>query len=362
MVDLVDIPNITSQELELLEAIGFQKREALKAADAFVVVAEMEHANEMLHLTDRAPSLEEVEGWIAYCREDVAPNSIDSNLKEAASEAVSEGKVAPEQAQREEDDIELMLAEAPIAIPLPSKALTLAKINVRNVAEGTMLSACDASIEVKVTSDQAQNQEMGEKGKVPLKKTPLHTPTRKVAPEQREESAQGVDKTRVRTMEKFMEEGGNVAPLTVNKPNVSKMVLAETNKGVSRESRRYIRGVLHNQKERAYIGSVAFLVVWVTCWLPFIGLALFFLDTEGMWWAKYSPAIWILSAFIYFAFALKVNCPVCRQRQFFPKACVKHRNAHKISGLGLMLPTAMHIFLFKWARCIFCGTSLRYKE
>lgn len=286
MTSLADIPNITHQQLELLEATGFNSHKSLSAASSATVLAEFAQANEVLSLNFDLPEQAQVEDWILFCKRSL----------EAA--AAAEG------------------------VELVSEA-------VREV--GTFRPSQQVSHERP-------------------KKRPTSTPELRV------------DKTRVRTMDTFTREGGNVAPLEAVKPNISKMTLANTNKGVSRHSRRYIRGVLHNQKTKAMIGALAFVTFWVTCWLPLIGFAMFYFDPDQFWWGQYTPAIWLFSAFCYLVFARKTNCPVCRHRQFVPKACVKHKTAHRISGLGLMLPTALHMILFRWARCIFCGTSLRYKE
>ncbi len=456
MQNLADISEISSQQLELLEAAGFQSKEALGKADPADVYTELKRANEFLKLSSETPEQAEVEIWIAQCAgtelkktegkskdkiEDKSEHSQSSKSED--SQSLSDEVLESQHSEHLEDYVQ----QVECAIPLPPEAFKKAGIALSEVAMAKMLSQCDEHDEVKVSkqaevapaqrSQQDENLSQSESQKhwpegafailpedalteeevdletdreaqLPVESGEMVEPTPVSTAEeaklkQMEENhphaesttdtdseeymnppnenrelsesnkyngaasrsatpTLGVDASRVRTMEQFQEETNQMPKTAHAEASLSKMTRAETNKGISRSSRRYIRGVLHNQKAKAYFGAAGFIVFWLTCWLPLIGLGLYLLDTKHFGWALYTPAIWLLSLILYFGFALKTSCPVCRQKQFFPKACVKHKNAHKIAGLGLMLPAALHIVLFRWARCIFCGTSLRYKE
>ena len=435
MLDIADISEISSQQLELLEAAGFQSKEALAKADAAHVYAELKRANEFLKLNSKNPELAEIEIWITRCRGRESKKTEDS---QSQSDEVSE--------RQNGENVEDYVQQVECAIPLPPEAFEAADIGLNDVTVANMLNQCDEHDEVKVSkqtvgapaqrsqqdeklsqsesqnnwpeeafailpedalrekkdietdreaNSPVENEEMKESTPSPMaeeveleqmEKNHSHAEStvdtdseefmnppneNRELSESRKQSVDtprskaptlGVDASRVRTMEQFQEETSQMPKTAHTEASLSKMTRAETNKGISRSSRRYIRGVLHNQKAKAYFGAAGFIVFCFTCWLPLIGLGLYLLDTKHFGWTLYTPAIWLLSLILYFGFALKTSCPVCRQKQFFPKACVKHKNAHKIAGLGLMLPAALHIVLFRWARCIFCGTSLRYKE
>jgi hypothetical protein len=41
---------------------------------------------------------------------------------------------------------------------------------------------------------------------------------------------------------------------------------------------------------------------------------------------------------------------------------LKNRKAHHIPVLGYVFAVAVHIVLFRWFRCTYCGTPVRLKE
>jgi len=82
------------------------------------------------------------------------------------------------------------------------------------------------------------------------------------------------------------------------------------------------------------------------------------LDKEMFFWAPYTILLLFVGVLIYFMFTGKASCPICNQKQFAPKNCLKHRDAHKLPVIGYMLPTALHAIYYRWFKCIFCGTSV----
>ena len=70
------------------------------------------------------------------------------------------------------------------------------------------------------------------------------------------------------------------------------------------------------------------------------------------------PAVGIF----YLICTSRAKCPVCGQRQFLPKNTRKNKKAHHFPLLGYIIPTALQALLFKWFRCVHCGTSIRLKE
>ena len=164
-------------------------------------------------------------------------------------------------------------------------------------------------------------------------------------------------------MDEFREKGGKVAPLVRSEgSDLTKMTRSETNKGVKPESRRYVRGVLHKEPGSVLVSSFALLLSFVLVIVGLAGIPLVLWDKEQFFWAIYSPSLIVVAFLVWFFIARKGSCPVCRQRQYSPKACFKHVKAHRIPFLGYMISTAIHVILFNWFRCIFCGTSIRIKE
>ncbi|HEX7262157.1 MAG TPA: hypothetical protein VF258_10110, partial [Luteolibacter sp.] len=64
----------------------------------------------------------------------------------------------------------------------------------------------------------------------------------------------------------------------------------------------------------------------------------------------------------YLIWGMHGSCRVCGQKLFVPRMCLKNSKAHQIRGLGHIVPVCLHILLFKWFRCTYCGTPIRLKK
>jgi len=66
-------------------------------------------------------------------------------------------------------------------------------------------------------------------------------------------------------------------------------------------------------------------------------------------------------AFLFFGVGTG-RCRICGQGQFMPRACRRNAKAHHVPLLGYIIPTALHMLVFRWFRCTYCGTPVRLKE
>ncbi len=55
----------------------------------------------------------------------------------------------------------------------------------------------------------------------------------------------------------------------------------------------------------------------------------------------------------------KARCRICSCHLFYSRNCVKNRKAHSIPGLGKTASLAVHLLLFQWFRCMYCGTAIK---
>jgi hypothetical protein len=55
----------------------------------------------------------------------------------------------------------------------------------------------------------------------------------------------------------------------------------------------------------------------------------------------------------------KARCRICSCHLFYSRDCVKNRKAHHIFGLGFTASLALHLLIFQWFRCMYCGTAIR---
>ncbi|RYD36655.1 MAG: DUF4332 domain-containing protein [Verrucomicrobiaceae bacterium] len=53
------------------------------------------------------------------------------------------------------------------------------------------------------------------------------------------------------------------------------------------------------------------------------------------------------------------RCRVCSCHLFYSRNCVKNRKAHHIPLIGHTASLALHLLMFQWFRCMYCGTAIR---
>jgi hypothetical protein len=143
----------------------------------------------------------------------------------------------------------------------------------------------------------------------------------------------------------------------------------KTNKGRQPGTRRYIRGVLHTRPFSVISGAVVTLLVIIALPCSLGAGALLFLSAELPDYFGWVPS-WLLAAPIalpilgicYLIWGVNGSCRVCGQKLFVHRPHIKSPKAHRISGLGYILPLCIHVLVFCWFRCTHCGTSIRLKE
>lgn len=55
----------------------------------------------------------------------------------------------------------------------------------------------------------------------------------------------------------------------------------------------------------------------------------------------------------------RARCRVCSCHLFFSRNCVKNKKAHYFPGIGKTGSLALHLLLFQWFRCMYCGTAIK---
>jgi hypothetical protein len=144
---------------------------------------------------------------------------------------------------------------------------------------------------------------------------------------------------------------------------------AETNLGRDRESRRYIRGVLHTHPWRLRLGAAFTLLLAIA--LPVAMVSAFLLMVSAVnpkefawvpWWLPAFPIALPLAAYGYLVWGMTGKCLVCKQKLFVRNGAVKHAKAHRVRALGFIVPLCLHMLAFHWFRCSSCGTPVRLRK
>jgi hypothetical protein len=381
MAAFQSIPGIEASSVELLEAVGFLDEPSLAKANVDALLRELEAANALLKIADQTPGREEVERWIV---------AVGGGRQVAASTRAEGGESLAAVNYELNPEVAEMLEKAPFALPLPAKLLVDKKLAIHDIPSAILLNRVVGDLEIRVTEPDASAPEPAPAATPevespqalptprpsptgsPAKKEAAKTEIRRMEPA---DTRRAIDVTRVKSV-------ADVATVRLKGPAVVSAVdpddrialirapRAETNAGKNPESRRYIRGVMHANPWRLTMAAAVTLLLAVTLPLAIVSAGL-------LLWSDLQPELlpWVPKWLLAFPLALPVvgaayfiwgvgsgQCKICNQPLFVPKGANKNSKAHHVPGIGYIIPTALHLLVFRWFRCTYCGTAVRVKE
>ena len=332
--------------LELLEAAGFVDAETLAKANVDGLVKELVRANALLAIMPQAPTRDDVEQWIGGACEQTGWT------REPLVVAVP--KISAQ--------VAVQITPAAFAIPLPGSFLAAQQVAVADIPAAIFLSQDAADFEVAAIEPAAA----APVGRVVLATIPIRLP----------ESGGprlDIDHSRIKSTDTLA--GPAVRPLTAATAKDNERVslirgpLAETNRGRDPQSRRFIRGVMHSHPFSITLGACFTLLLALLLPLAILSSLLLLLSQElpaTFGWVPVEllglplslPAIGLG----YLIWGVHGKCRICNQRIFVPRMCLKNSKAHQLPGLGYIIPVCLHLLLFRWFRCSYCGTPVRLKK
>lgn len=359
MPDLTRIPDLQESLLELLEVAGVSDLEALSTADAKSLTAELGRANGVLKLAAETPDQDAVAGWVREAR------------KLTGKPDLSEVLAALPANYEEKQEVLVMLASAPFAIPLPARHLVEKKVGVGEIPVGILLNQYPGDLDVRVAERVAapkvvKNPAAGYVQVAEPVMQRLEVNTARMKTTEDFEAVPRIPKSLPAVEPSVVEEA---APKGEDRVALIRAPREKTNRGVAPESRRYVRGVLHSHPKGLAFGAVISLLVMLVLPLAIVSGILLLLsdqvpETFG-WvppWVLAFPAALPLLGLLYLIFGVSGSCRICGQKLFVPKACRKNIKAHHVPGLGYIVPVALHMLFFRWFRCTYCGTPVRLKK
>lgn len=352
MGTFADIPGIGPRLIDLLSAAGFEAPEDFGELSSEAVRVHLEEANKHHSLVRVLPTVSQIESW------------------RGKSSSPGVASVAQVEDRSNAEDIVALLPQAPECLVVPTQSLAEHKIAPETISEPIYLDQVPVGLELRFARRSAVRREA-----VQRIEAGATAPESKEADDKRE-----LERDRIRSVEEFLtdEDKARIAKEKSSPENKERdqrvklmtQTRPETNKGVNPKSRRFIKGVLHPLPGRMYFG--AFISILAIVLIPlaiFAGFGLFINDILEKPLMPWLPS-WVIAfpialpivGLIYVIAANQCRCRVCGQKNYLPKNCKKHRNAHHLPVIGYILPTSLHILSFKWFRCIFCGTPIRLKE
>lgn len=349
MTNLSRIPEISEAWRELLEAAGFPNAESLAKTGVAELAKELERANRILQIAERTPDRDSVEAWIASARD---LTGLTNGPEEEEAIPVNH-EILPE--------VAAMLESAPFAIPLSARLLVDRELAVSDIPPAILLNRHSGDLEVKVEE------------RIPAPKHGRAIATSNNLRIADTSARKEIDTSRIKTFEAMgVPTARPFAPIAVNGDDRIALIrapLVETNRGRDPQSRFYIRGVLHSHPVSIGFGALVTLVMSIMLPLGIISALLLLLSAEMPgrfdWvpeWILVFPLSLPVFGIAYLIWGLQGKCRICTQKIFVPKLCLKNSKAHRIRGLGHVIPVSIHILLFKWFRCPYCGTPVRLKK
>jgi hypothetical protein len=343
-VNLSSICEIEKTTLDLFEAAGFHDIESLAESELEALHAALNRVNLRHEIASSDPSRADLERWIGMARD----------LVGVADRAMGMSEPSPEVASS--------LSTAPFALPLPASSLTDGRLSIDDLPP--LLNHSSGDLEVRVEGHLPRSLQ----------------PRRVVASEyirlaEHSNSSQRleIDTSRIQSTESFGQakrtsSGGQSLAVDECFAVICDRREEDPNRR-PRKSRRSIRGVLHKRPFSVTSGALVTLLVMIAVPCSLGAGALLFLSAESPGYFGWVPS-WLLAVPIalpllgvcYLIWGVDGSCRVCGQKLFVHRSHMKSPMAHRIRGLGYILPLCIHVLVFRWFRCTHCGTFIRLKD
>jgi len=305
------IAGLTPPLKQLLDAGGIRSVEELAGQEPVALCQRLALLNRSLPGAGAPPAAEDVERWVRQARELV--------------------RAAAERAPLEVSRVPPAAAPAPAAPTSAERVAKAAPVAVRPVgaaAEPVRLRPADAPSKEAPRPQfrDFQAYEAGETGVAPLPR----------------KAAEDEDEVEAALLRARQKPGGPV-------PRVVR------------------RGVPHPRPYFLVFCSLIVLISRLLLLAVVVGtpvvlwFAFFVGDVSHLWSFLWIIAAWVVSGIFYLLFALRARCRVCTNQIFWSKRCFKNSKAHRLPGLGLVGSLALHALIFRWFRCMYCGTAIRLK-
>jgi hypothetical protein len=356
---------LNSKARQLLEAAGYTDVALIAAADATLLREKLMEVNQQAKIYIKLPAISSITQWIEDARQLTSPDNSDSEEHPSISDKDGTSELVNFEL---DPDVVEMIAMAPLALPIPGKSLAEKQVPVSEIPEGILLTAARGDVSIRVGTKSPEKTQPSQVVKTPVNHgSYVNTISFGLKKEE-------VDRSRIRSIQEFIDpdKQPNIEEQRARaeqRIRVMRAALPETNEGVDPSSRRYIRGVLHSNPQQVWWGAVFTLASQILIPLGIFAAFALLLKDNGSSLFRWVPS-WFLAfplgvfvaGILYLLISYNSSCRICGQKCFVPRNCLKNRKAHHIPVLGYVFAVAVHIVLFRWFRCTYCGTPVRLKE
>ncbi|MCB1099893.1 MAG: DUF4332 domain-containing protein [Verrucomicrobiae bacterium] len=410
------IKGISDDAAELLEAAGVEKPLDLAAQDVAALYPHLQTASRAMKRPDLLPERSEIDQWITAARELVETISPGTLSRNGITAPPSQGKTpryrsdvgatarierpkggspakstpsaqAPNQAE-DADDEELVVAipvddddEDYDAIP----AVTLDDADLYeddddfDLDDDTIAAAtAGAASPVKTLLPSSRISDFNKDAETLAHLEKLRA-RREVdmgfgSPQIKEADDvwKEVDKTAFATFNDYQDGKIAVQPLVRDSPDDEaeakpvQRVMSQKPQEEQKISRLVRRGINYPHPVMAYCAALFVLFFRFYMIVMIIGLPIALIqlgDTFNEYWIPTAIVIgvFLLLGIVNLIIISKVRCRVCSCPMFLSQRCFKNKKAHLINGIGYVASLALHMVIFQWFRCMYCGTAIRVR-
>ena len=176
----------------------------------------------------------------------------------------------------------------------------------------------------------------------------------------REPEKEYLDKSSIASVEDYREGKTKVTPLEGRRVGARTGLEDSPSFLSGRFARFQDRGLPYPQPGKLVFTSLLVLITRLSLitTLVILPLSLYIGSTEfGLWVVLPVVASFLLLCVMHFMATHQTRCRVCSCHFYRAQRCKKHRLAHKLPLLGYAFGGATHLLLFRWMRCMYCGTA-----
>lgn len=329
--------------------------EMLASASIDDLTNELERANRVLKIAEKSPQKSNVSNWVNYARTLTQLDGVEKGTDHSeTTHFITNYEDTPEG--------QALLENAIFAIPLPSRFFIEQELTVSEIEPALLLNAYPGDLEIVVENSSS-----------PLSKQTSNTsPLSYVKIAEPSQTRLQIDQARIKSIDALSGKAPRTAKESAaidERVALIRTPRVETNRGISPDSRRFVRGVLHSHPLKLRFGAIITLMLSVFLPAAMISAVLLFCSSEipekFSWvpkWLLLFPIGLPIIGIAYLIWGMSGSCRICGQKLFLPRMCIKNSKAHHITGLGYIIPVCLHMCLFKWFRCTYCGTPVRLKK
>lgn len=123
------------------------------------------------------------------------------------------------------------------------------------------------------------------------------------------------------------------------------------------------RGVVHPNPVLLVVGAVVCLLWRLAVLAALVSVPWLLLTvpspSEYRWQILTAAAVLAVLGIAQMIVIGRVRCRICTCHLFYSRNTVKNRKAHSIPLFGKTASLALHLLLFQWFRCMYCGTAIK---